>query len=89
MKESRGFPRRRRYLIGLMSGTSADGIDAVVANISGSGSGLQARVVAHHHQNFTPKFRARVLHACLHGTVAEICELNFLLGNISPAPRWR
>jgi len=80
MKESRGSPHRCRHLVGLMSGTSADGIDAVVANISGSGRSLWARVVAHHHQNFTPKFRERVLHACLHGPVAEICELNFLLG---------
>jgi anhydro-N-acetylmuramic acid kinase len=80
MKESRGFPNRSRYLVGLMSGTSADGIDAVVARISGSGRGLRAKVMAHHHETFTLKLRQQVLHTCLHGTIAEICELNFLLG---------
>src|ERR1041384_1101069 len=80
MNPSRDFSSRPRYFVGLMSGTSADGIDAVVASIAGCGRGLRARVVAHRHQNFPPTFRARILHACLHGTVAEICELNFLLG---------
>ena len=63
-----------------MSGTSADGIDAVLATISGSGRSLRAKVVAHHHQKFPPAFRSKVLHVCLHGHVAEICELNFALG---------
>jgi anhydro-N-acetylmuramic acid kinase len=63
-----------------MSGTSADGIDAVVAAISGSGRTLRAKLIAHAHQRFAPAFRRRVLSACLHGTVAEICELNFILG---------
>ena len=63
-----------------MSGTSADGIDAVVAEISGSGRGLRARVVAHAHQPFAADLRRRILDACLHGTVAGICELNFELG---------
>lgn len=63
-----------------MSGTSADGIDAVVAELGGRGRGLRAKVRAHVHQPFPPVLRKRILHACLHGTVAEICELNFLLG---------
>ena len=42
-----------------MSGTSADGIDAVVAEISGSGRGLRARVVAHAHEPFKPALRRR------------------------------
>jgi anhydro-N-acetylmuramic acid kinase len=66
--------------VGLMSGTSADGIDAVVARLTGSGRGLRAELLAHVHTEFPPKFRARVLNACLHGSVAEICELNFVLG---------
>ncbi|MFO1512087.1 MAG: anhydro-N-acetylmuramic acid kinase [Verrucomicrobiota bacterium] len=72
---------RRKLYVGLMSGTSADGIDAVVAELSGSGRGLRANLLAHVHQDFTPAFRRRVLAACLHGTVAEICELNFVLGD--------
>ncbi|MGC3958456.1 MAG: anhydro-N-acetylmuramic acid kinase [Verrucomicrobiota bacterium] len=70
----------KKYYVGLMSGTSADGIDAVVVEIAGRGLGVKARVCAHVQQPFSPALRSRILHACLHGTVAEICELNFLLG---------
>src|ERR1035437_5124984 len=63
-----------------MSGASADGIDAVVAEIVGSGRQLRARVLAHVHRPFSPIMRQRILRLCLHGTVAEICELNFVLG---------
>jgi anhydro-N-acetylmuramic acid kinase len=66
--------------IGLMSGTSADGIDAVVAEIAAGASGRRASLIAHVHQDFPPALRQRILAASLHGTVAEICELNFLLG---------
>jgi anhydro-N-acetylmuramic acid kinase len=80
MQLKRGRIRRSQFIVGLMSGTSADGIDAVVAEISGGGAGLHARVVAHAHKPFTRKLRQRILQASLHGTVAAICELNFVLG---------
>lgn len=80
MRTARKPAARKDCYVGLMSGTSADGIDAVVAEISGGGRGLRANLIAHVHQSFSPAFRRRVLAACLHGTVAEICELNFLLG---------
>jgi anhydro-N-acetylmuramic acid kinase len=71
---------RGELFVGLMSGTSADGIDAVVAALRGQGRGLRATLRAHVHTPFAARLRQRVLHACLHGTVAEICELNFALG---------
>jgi len=71
-----------RFLVGLMSGTSADGIDAVVARISGSGRSLRASIVAHRHRKFSPELRARLIKVGLHGQVAEICELNFELGEM-------
>lgn len=80
MRSVASSTKHPRYLVGLMSGTSADGIDAVVARIGGSGRSLRAKVVAHQHQSFPPAFRAQVLDACLHGSVTEICELNFELG---------
>src|ERR1044071_5702436 len=80
MRHARTASPRPHLIIGLMSGTSADGIDAVIAKISGSGRALRAQLIAHRHQSFSPAFRRRVLRACLHGTVAEICELNFILG---------
>lgn len=71
---------RGELFVGLMSGTSADGTDAVVVELRGQGRGLQATLRAHVHSAFPAKLRERVLHACLHGSVAEICELNFVLG---------
>jgi anhydro-N-acetylmuramic acid kinase len=68
------------FYVGLMSGTSADGIDAVVARLIGSGQGLRAELLAHVHKKFSPAFREQILKACLHGNVAQICELNFILG---------
>ncbi len=63
-----------------MSGTSADGIDAVVVEISGKGHRLHTRLVAHRQRSFARELRQHILHVCLQGKVAEICELNFLLG---------
>lgn len=63
-----------------MSGTSADGIDAVVADLAGSDCRLSARILAHIHLPFSPGLRKQILHASAQGTVGEICELNFLLG---------
>lgn len=69
-----------KLVVGLMSGTSADGIDAIVAEIRRIKGTLRARVLTHLHRLFKPALREHILHVCLHGTVAEICELNFLLG---------
>lgn len=72
--------RKRQLIVGLMSGTSADGIDAVAAEISSRGVGLTARLLAHVHTAFPPKLSRAIIHAGLRGTVSEICELNFELG---------
>jgi anhydro-N-acetylmuramic acid kinase len=80
MRQAQQIPHRPQYFVGLMSGTSADGIDAVVTVLSGTGRRLRAKLLGHVHQGFSPAFRRRVLEACLHGTVSEICELNFVLG---------
>jgi anhydro-N-acetylmuramic acid kinase len=45
------------YLIGLMSGTSLDGVDAVLAHIDGT----QLKVLAHSHTPFEPTLRAELL----------------------------
>jgi anhydro-N-acetylmuramic acid kinase len=80
MRSKQLVSRKPRLMVGLMSGTSADGIDAIVAEITGTGQRLRARLISHLQRPFSKTLRQHILHVCLHGTVAEICELNFLLG---------
>jgi len=67
-----------------MSGTSADGIDAVVAELAGDGIGLRATLLAHVHQDFKPSFRKRLLAAALHGTLEAFArEKGLGLGKVA------
>jgi len=69
-------------VIGLMSGTSADGVDAAVMDIQGRPPGLRANLLAHRHQPFSEELRAEIF-ACFRpetGSVDRICRLNFTLG---------
>lgn len=50
-----------RYFLGLMAGTSADGIDAVGLHVRGRGDGLRARVAVHVHRPFSTSIRLRLL----------------------------
>ena len=71
---------QRRDVIGLMSGTSADGIDAVLAQIRGQGLSMTARVVKHKHILFPRTLRKR-LHRLQRQRVAlaEIRQLDLQL----------
>jgi anhydro-N-acetylmuramic acid kinase len=74
-------PRPMRVL-GMMSGTSADGIDVALVLISGAPPNLRARLEGHYHVPFPGYLREAILRlANGAGTsTAEISELNFLLG---------
>ncbi len=69
-------------VMGMMSGTSADGIDVALARISGVPPELKARFEGHFHTSFTPYLRETILRLANGNatTTAEISELNFLLG---------
>ena len=69
-------------VVGLMSGTSGDGVDAALVEISGQGEQLQVRPVAFAVTSFLPDLQRRVLKAALEGSVREICYLNGLLGEV-------
>lgn len=64
------------FVVGLMSGTSVDGIDAALCEICGEPPELKTQVVATHSVRYTASFRKCVLNACNGGTVDEICRLN-------------
>jgi len=71
-----------RWAVGLMSGTSADGIDAVLARVSGRGHDMRASVAALRSFPFEPSLRAEIRRCCdpATGTVDRLCRLNFALG---------
>jgi anhydro-N-acetylmuramic acid kinase len=69
-------------VMGMMSGTSADGIDAAIVRLSGAPPALNAKLEAHHHVGFAPNVRAQVLRLANGGatTTAEVSRLDFVLG---------
>jgi anhydro-N-acetylmuramic acid kinase len=84
-------------VLGMMSGTSADGIDAALVNISNSRNGFSAALEAHHHTPFRASVRETVLRIANGAptTTAEVGELNFAIGEelaraaIESCRRWR
>jgi len=62
------------YCIGLMSGTSVDGIDACLVEITGSGWNLQATLLGGHTYAYSPNLRTEILELC-DGAVLTVEEL--------------
>jgi anhydro-N-acetylmuramic acid kinase len=69
-----------RFVLGLMTGTSGDGIDAVVVRIKGTGPGLAIKLITQKHVPFSPLFRTRLLDE--HLNVKDVCRLNFEMGEL-------
>lgn len=90
------MPKGMRVL-GMMSGTSADGIDAALVDISGRPPDLSMRFEAHYHAPFRPGIRSEILRIANSAptTTAEISELNFQIGEefaraaIVACKKWR
>ncbi len=84
-------------VLGMMSGTSADGIDVALANISGAPPRLAAKLEGHYHWAFPKMVRGAILRLANGAptTTAEISQLNFLLGEefaaaaIAACAKWR
>lgn len=73
-----------RLVVGLMSGTSADGIDAVLTRITGSGLDTRAEQLDFCFQPFDAATRQRILEVCggEYGGSREICLLGTHLGKL-------
>ncbi len=69
-------------IIGLMSGTSADGIDAALVEVRGSGRRLRAEIRAFLCVPHTAEMRSAILALCDpdRGRVPDLCALNAALG---------
>jgi len=70
-------------VVGLISGTSADGIEAVVVSLSGAPPRLEWKLLAHQSVPFATALRERIFAAFRPetGTVDRICRLNSDLGD--------
>lgn len=67
-------------IVGLMSGTSGDGVDAALVEVSGRGQTLKASTIAAQTLPYPRSLQRRIVAASSAGTVADICHLNALLG---------
>ena len=72
----------KKYVIGLMSGTSVDGIDAAIVEITGHGLETTVNLIAFETYPFPPDVPQRILTLCQPDTsrVDDICEMNFYIG---------
>jgi anhydro-N-acetylmuramic acid kinase len=73
-----------RVIIGLMSGSSADGVDAALVSLRGSGESLTWRLIRHETLQYSLKVRDLILRCAEPGSgdAASICRLNVLLGEL-------
>ena len=72
----------RRRVVGLMSGTSADGVTAVATEIESSGVDTGIKILGFRTYPYPPNLREAVfeLFSPETSTVNRICEMNFVLG---------
>jgi len=76
--------KRVKKVVGLMSGTSVDGISAVALEVSGSGLKTKFSILAHNVYPYLPQVQRRIfnLFSPEEGRVDEISHMNFLLGEL-------
>jgi anhydro-N-acetylmuramic acid kinase len=69
---------------GVMSGTSADGIDVAIVRLLGRGSNTRLELLGHSHTAYPRRVRAAVLAAmnARSAKVADLARLNFALGEL-------
>ncbi|MDE2215978.1 MAG: anhydro-N-acetylmuramic acid kinase [Planctomycetota bacterium] len=73
-----------KKVIGLMSGTSMDGIDACLVDIFGNGIHTKINITTFETYPYDEATRTAVIEACNPklGTVDKVCQLNFYLGKL-------
>jgi len=71
-----------RTIIGLMSGTSADGVTTALAKVAGTGETAKIGLQAYRTYPYPEKVRARLFRLFAPGasTTKDVCEMNFVVG---------
>src|SRR5262245_35948335 len=74
---------RNRIVIGLNSGTSADGVDAVACEIRGRGLAMRVRLLGHVHRAYPETLRKRLLAVMAPAATytEELCRLEVEVGH--------
>ena len=73
-----------RHVVGMMSGTSVDGVDAALVEISGTDSEPKVKLLAFENKPYPPEVREKIfsLFTPANATVDKVGYMNFLLGEI-------
>ena len=76
-----------KLVVGLMSGTSVDGIDAALVRIIEDQEGIETELVEFASLDFDQQMRQEILVCCdpKQGTVDRVCNLNFRLAELFAA----
>ncbi len=69
-------------VIGLISGTSADGIDAVLVEITGQPPASSLKLIRFNAYPYPRRLLGRLYKLAASGTVRDLCHLNFYLGEL-------
>ena len=74
----------KKYIIGLMSGTSVDGIDAALVRIEGSYTDTVVEEIAFDNYSYPKEVRDRIfkLFEIESSNSRDICDMNFVLGEL-------
>jgi len=75
------FKKKKKIIVGLMSGTSTDGIDAAIVEIINSGQNTSMNQIAFKTYSYTPKFKNYLIKNTNPKTarIDDIARLDFLL----------
>ncbi|MEK6672244.1 MAG: anhydro-N-acetylmuramic acid kinase [Nitrospirota bacterium] len=74
------YNKSSRIVLGLMSGTSHDGVDAAIAKITRSSLDSKVRLIHHEHSSYPSTLKNRIA-AASDSKASDICMMNFEIGD--------